>query len=106
MFKFISIGLVVATVLVAGADNAMARGRRFRRYYSYRPAPAATTATTPAAGSATPTQANRQSTRRYSYAPSGNSYRSTPSYGFDSRPQMRGTYGPQMWRADRKVLGY
>jgi len=123
MFKFLSIGLVVATVLVACTDNAVARGRRYRRYYSYRPAPAAKTTTTPAAGSATSTQANqpstqanqpstqanRQSVRRYSYAPSGNSnrsYRSSPSYGSTSRPRMSGPYGPQMWRADRKVLGY
>jgi len=113
MFKLFSIGFVVAMVLVVSTDSALARGRRFRRYYSYRPAPAATAATTPVAGSATATpanrpstQANRQSTRRYSYAPSGNTYRSAPSYGSANRPRMSGTYGPQMWRADRKVLGY
>jgi hypothetical protein len=96
MLKFFSIGLIVATVLVASTDNAIARGRRFRRSYSYRPVPAATTAASPS----TSTQANRQAVRRYSYAPSGSSYRSAQS------TRSGGSYGPQNWRADRKVMGY
>ncbi|HUY34697.1 MAG TPA: hypothetical protein VMV69_18270 [Pirellulales bacterium] len=109
MYRFLSIGLVVTAVFLASAGDAGARGCRFRRYYySYRPAPAAKVLS-PAAPAAS-TQANRQAVRRYSYVPNAPSYgaartyRAAPTYL--AAPAMRGTYGPQFWRADRKVLGY
>ncbi|HUY31976.1 MAG TPA: hypothetical protein VMV69_04285 [Pirellulales bacterium] len=100
-----------AAVAKAGGSSAtMAQGqRRGYRHYSYRAAPAAKPAPSTAlkaapapstARKAAPANANRQSVRRYSYAPSG-SNRSAPS-----RRGGGGTYGPDNWRADRKVLGY
>lgn len=100
MRKFCFLAVAAATLALLWADAAQAGGRR-TRYYSY-----GGTAVTQRATS----QAAQPSTvRRYSYGPAANSgvrYSYAPAYG--GRPFVMGAtdYGPNYWRADRKIMGY
>lgn len=95
MSKIFSVALF--GLLICGtAQSAHAAGGR--RYY-YRSIPSDSAAIRQPAA-----QANRQSYRRYSVAPSGaatqGSTRAAPAR------MGRSAYGPNYWRADRKILGY
>lgn len=95
MSKLFSVALF--GLLICGTAQAASAAGGRRNYYRSVPSDSAAIRQ-PAA------QANRQSYRRYSAAPSGATMRSS-TRSVPSR-MGRSPYGPSYWRADRKILGY
>lgn len=102
MRKFCFLAVAAAVLALGTVESAKAGGRR-TRYYSY----GATGSTV--TQRATSQAAQPRTTRRYSYGPTtstGVRYSYAPAYGLN-RPFVGATqFGPNYWRADRKILGY